>query len=96
MGVCAHVCVRAYVCLGRQGAKEGRASQGSGERKRTWDLLPWSAWLDGVRAPAVGGRHPGKLAGARTQRYLMASKGLNFLPELLLNPSKQGSDIIRF
>lgn len=51
---------------------------------------------DGMRVLTLEGRHTGKLAGARTQRYLMASKELNFLLELLLNPSKQGSDIIRF
>lgn len=59
-------------------------------------LLTWLVWPDGVRGLAVHGRHIGKLVGVRTQRYLMVSKELNFILELLLNPSKQRSDIIRF
>lgn len=44
----------------------------------------------------MSGRHTGKVAGARRQRYLVASEELNLILKLLLNPSKQGSDIIRF
>ena len=95
---CVHMCVFLLVCLGRQGAEGGTAFQGEGalSAHTCWICCPGSAWPYGVRGLAVGGRCNGKLAGARMQRYLMASKELNFIVELLLNPSKQGSDIIRF
>ena len=98
---------RESVCVWRGGVGVGEGLMGEGrsrgERESRsadpwWSCCPGASIMAGWDEGLTGSsrRDPGHLAGARTPSYLMASKELSFVLELLCNPSKQESDIIRF
>lgn len=90
------MCLFLSVSLRRRRGEGHPRERGSRSASTCWICYSGSVGSNGVRRPAMSGRHTGKVAGARRQRYLVASEELNFILKLLLNPSKQGSDVIRF